>query len=1088
MLGANGAGKSSLLRIMAGVDHDFIGEARPADGIRIGYLPQEPALDPAKDVRGNVDEAVASIRALLTEFDAVSMKFAEPMDDAAMNKLLEYQGDLQTKIDASGAWELDRKIDIAMDALRLPPGDADVTTLSGGEKRRVALCRVLLEQPDLLLLDEPTNHLDAESVAWLERHLAEFPGTVVAVTHDRYFLDNVAQWILELDRGAGIPWKGNYSSWLEQKKNRLATEEKQASSRQRTLERELEWIRMSPRARQAKSKARISAYEALVAEEREARDAGAEILIPAAPRLGDEVVIASGVSKGFGDRLLFENLNFSLPRGGIVGIIGPNGAGKTTLFRMITGEEQPDAGTLKLGGTVKISYVEQSREALNPANTVYQEMSGGEDTLDFGNRQVNARAYCASFGFRGADQQKKVGTLSGGERNRLNLAKLLRTGGNLLLLDEPTNDLDVDTLRALEDALLSFSGCVVVISHDRWFLDRIATHMLAFEGDSEVVWYEGHLLRLRGGLSQAEGRERGSAAPHPVQETGALTRDRSAARQDAAAAPGGRGPGHTRRQPVVELASPGPRPVPLGRRSALAPDPAQPDPVPAGGRSGAARAGRRRPRRSARSWTGSWRGWRASRATSTPGSDGTWPDLREQTRRLLLRRVRAAQLGADLLGRPGRPRRGSLQGRVRSRGPPGRHRSLLPEGLLRPEDPARRVAGGQRRGRGPAPDSGDADAGAGAEAVGRDREHVRPRGARAGLGASGWAGCRSTCSTPISRRTTPTIAPCSTSSTAAAKTCGCGRNGSSAPVACACCAHSGSSRWCGTPTKGMPPSCCWSGCASWWRPARRSMPPSKQVRATSVFTTHTPVPAGHDTFAEEQVAECMGPIWEDLGVSRERLMDLAVNPLHGTGRFHMTVLSIRLSRQVNGVSERHGAVSRTMWTSLWPDRPVDQVPIGAVTNGVHMATWMSNAVMHLLDRHLGADWWTRLDDPPVLDHITQLDAGGALGGARVPQGRAAPVHARGRAAPLRRRLEGGEPGRRRRGPARPGRVHHRVRPAVRDLQAGQPDLQRPGAAAPDAGGSASSGAARRGRQGPSCRHAGQGSPPERLPLHPRSLL
>jgi ATP-binding cassette ChvD family protein len=491
VLGANGAGKSSLLRIMAGVDQDFIGEARPADGIRIGYLSQEPSLDPAKDVRGNVEQAVQPIRDLLTEFEAVSLKFAEPMDDEAMNRLLEHQGDLQTRIDAVGAWELDRKIDIAMDALRLPPGDADVTNLSGGEKRRVALCRVLLEQPDLLLLDEPTNHLDAESVAWLERHLAEFPGTVVAVTHDRYFLDNVAGWILELDRGAGIPWKGNYSSWLEQKKNRLATEEKQASARQRTLARELEWIRMAPRARQAKSKARINAYETLVAEEREARDAGAEILIPAAPRLGDEVVVSTGVAKGFGDRLLFENLNFSLPRGGIVGVIGPNGAGKTTLFRMITGEETPDSGTLKVGSTVSVSYVDQSRAALNADNTVYQEISGGEDALDFGNRQVNARAYCASFGFRGADQQKKVGSLSGGERNRLHLAKLLRSGGNLLLLDEPTNDLDVDTLRALEDALLAFSGCVVVISHDRWFLDRIATHMLAFEGDSEVTWYEG---------------------------------------------------------------------------------------------------------------------------------------------------------------------------------------------------------------------------------------------------------------------------------------------------------------------------------------------------------------------------------------------------------------------------------------------------------------------------------------------------------------------------------------------------------------------------------------------------------------------
>ncbi len=491
VLGANGAGKSSLLRIMAGADQDFQGEARPADGIRIGYLPQEPQLDPDKDVRGNVEEAVAPIRRLLTEFEALSHRFAEPMDDDAMNRLLAQQGDLQTSIEAMGAWELDRTIDIAMDALRLPPGDADVATLSGGERRRVALCRVLLEQPDLLLLDEPTNHLDAESVAWLERHLAEFPGTVVAVTHDRYFLDNVAQWILELDRGAGIPWKGNYSSWLDQKQKRLATEEKQASARQRTLGRELEWIRMSPRARQAKSKARVSAYEALVAEQREARDAGAEILIPAAPRLGDEVVVARDVAKGFGDRLLFERLNFALPRGGIVGVIGPNGAGKTTLFRMITGQEAPDAGELRLGATVLVAHVDQTRESLQGDQTVYQEISGGEDTLDFGNREVNARAYCASFGFRGADQQKLVGSLSGGERNRLNLAKLLRTGGNLLLLDEPTNDLDVDTLRALEEALLAFAGCAVVISHDRWFLDRIATHILAFEGDSEVFWYEG---------------------------------------------------------------------------------------------------------------------------------------------------------------------------------------------------------------------------------------------------------------------------------------------------------------------------------------------------------------------------------------------------------------------------------------------------------------------------------------------------------------------------------------------------------------------------------------------------------------------
>ncbi len=492
VLGSNGSGKSTLLRIMAGVDQEFQGEARPADGVRIGYLPQEPVLDPAKDVRGNVEEAVAPIRALLTEFEALSARFAEPMDDDAMAALLEEQGELQTRIETLNAWELDRTIDIAMDALRLPPGDADVTTLSGGERRRVALCRVLLEQPDLLLLDEPTNHLDAESVAWLERHLAEFPGTVVAVTHDRYFLDNVAGWILELDRGEGIPWEGNYSSWLDQKRRRLATEEKQASARARTLERELEWIRMAPRARHAKAKARISAYEALVAEEGKAQEAGAEILIPRAPRLGDEVVVARDVAKGYGDRLLFEGLNFALPRGGIVGVIGPNGAGKTTLFRMIVGTEEPDAGALTVGATVQLSYVDQSREALEGEHTVYQEISGGEDTLDFGGREVNARAYSASFGFRGADQQKPVRHLSGGERNRLHLAKLLRSGGNLLLLDEPTNDLDVDTLRALEDALLRFAGCIVVISHDRWFLDRIATHILAFEGDSQVFWFEGN--------------------------------------------------------------------------------------------------------------------------------------------------------------------------------------------------------------------------------------------------------------------------------------------------------------------------------------------------------------------------------------------------------------------------------------------------------------------------------------------------------------------------------------------------------------------------------------------------------------------
>ncbi|HVX87472.1 MAG TPA: energy-dependent translational throttle protein EttA, partial [Gemmatimonadales bacterium] len=492
VLGSNGAGKSSLLRIMAGVDKDFQGEARPADGIKIGYLAQEPQLDPAKDVRGNVEEAVAAQRKLLTDFEAISARFAEPMSDDEMTRLLEKQGALQERIDALGLWELDRKIDIAMDALRLPPGDADVTKLSGGERRRVALCRILLEQPDLLLLDEPTNHLDAESVQWLERHLAEFPGTVVAVTHDRYFLDNVAGWILELDRGAGIPWEGNYSSWLDQKRKRLATEEKQASARQKTLERELDWIRMSPRARQAKSKARVTAYEKLLAEEQAAEEREHEILVPPAPRLGDEVVIAKGLVKGFGDRLLIDKLDFALPRGGIVGVIGPNGAGKTTLFRMITGEEKPDAGTLTVGKTVQVSYVDQSREALDAGKTVFEEITGGHESLDFGAKKVNGRAYCTWFGFRGADQQKKVGVLSGGERNRLHLAKLLKSGGNLLLLDEPTNDLDVDTLRALEDALLTFSGCAVVISHDRWFLDRIATHILAFEGESEVVWYEGN--------------------------------------------------------------------------------------------------------------------------------------------------------------------------------------------------------------------------------------------------------------------------------------------------------------------------------------------------------------------------------------------------------------------------------------------------------------------------------------------------------------------------------------------------------------------------------------------------------------------
>jgi energy-dependent translational throttle protein EttA len=492
VLGANGAGKSTLLRIMAGVDKDFLGDARPLPGIKIGYLPQEPMLDSTRDVRGNVLEGVKDQQALLDQFNEISAKFAEPMEDEEMNRLLEKQGNLQERIDALGLWELDHKIDLAMDALRLPPGDADVSKISGGERRRVALCRLLLEQPDMLLLDEPTNHLDAESVWWLERYLAEFKGTVVAVTHDRYFLDNVAGWILELYQGAGIPWEGNYSSWLEQKERRLAQDEKQASARQKTLHRELEWIRMSPRARQAKSKARITAYEELRAESERQQEGTAEILIPVPARLGDEVVVAEGLSKGYGDRLLIDDLSFSLPRGGIVGVIGPNGAGKTTLFRMVTGQEQPDGGLLKVGSTVEIAYVDQSREALDPDNTVYQEISGGQDQLQFGRRTVNARAYCAGFNFRGADQQKKVGTLSGGERNRLHLAKLLKSGGNLLLLDEPTNDLDVDTLRALEEALLSFAGCAVVISHDRWFLDRVATHMLAFEGNSEVVWYEGN--------------------------------------------------------------------------------------------------------------------------------------------------------------------------------------------------------------------------------------------------------------------------------------------------------------------------------------------------------------------------------------------------------------------------------------------------------------------------------------------------------------------------------------------------------------------------------------------------------------------
>ena len=494
VIGSNGSGKSSLLSIMAGVDDGFTGEARLTPGFTVGYLAQEPELDPTKDVLGNVADGVAETKALVDRFNEVCAAMGEP--DADFDKLLAEQAQLQDKIDAAGAWDLERTFEIAMDALRLPPPEAEVATLSGGERRRVALCRLLLSKPDLLLLDEPTNHLDAESVAWLERTLQEYPGTVVAVTHDRYFLDNVAGWILELDRGAGIPWEGNYSSWLEQKQARLAGEDKADRVRQHALERELEWIRMSPRARQSKGKARINAYNDLVAQaESDAADRRADALviaIPPGPRLGDRVVEADGLTKGYGDRLLIDGLSFLLPPGGIVGVIGPNGAGKTTLFRLIVGAETPDAGTLEVGATVQLAYVDQSREELNADATVFDEISGGVDRIVVGNRELHARAYVASFGFAGSDQQKKVGRLSGGERNRVQLAKVLKGGGNVLLLDEPTNDLDVDTLRALEDALVEFPGCAVVISHDRWFLDRIATHVLAFEGDSEVRWFEGN--------------------------------------------------------------------------------------------------------------------------------------------------------------------------------------------------------------------------------------------------------------------------------------------------------------------------------------------------------------------------------------------------------------------------------------------------------------------------------------------------------------------------------------------------------------------------------------------------------------------
>jgi ATP-binding cassette ChvD family protein len=492
VLGLNGAGKSSLLRIMAGEDTEFIGEAFPADGISVGFLPQEPRLDPTKDVLGNVSEGVAETKALLDRYDELNMKLGEDLSPEQMDKVLQEQGRLQDRIDASNAWDIDAQLELAMDALRCPPPDADVTKLSGGERRRVALCRLLLKSPDLLLLDEPTNHLDAESVAWLERFLKEYKGTVVAVTHDRYFLDNVAEWILELDRGSGIPWKGNYSSWLEQKQQRLSQEEKSETKRQKTLQRELEWIRMAPRARQAKGKARLNAYEQLLNEDAAQKLEQVEIYIPPGPRLGDVVVEARALRKAYGDLLLIDDLNFTLPRGGIVGVIGPNGAGKTTLFRLIAGQEKADSGSLRLGDTVQIGYVDQNRDALQAAKSVWEEISGGLDELAIGKRPVASRAYVSWFNFKGPQQQRKVGTLSGGERNRVHLAKLLQRGSNLLLLDEPTNDLDVDTLRALEEALVNYAGCAVVISHDRWFLDRIATHMLAFEGDSRVVWFEGN--------------------------------------------------------------------------------------------------------------------------------------------------------------------------------------------------------------------------------------------------------------------------------------------------------------------------------------------------------------------------------------------------------------------------------------------------------------------------------------------------------------------------------------------------------------------------------------------------------------------
>jgi len=515
VLGLNGAGKSTVLRIMAGEDKEFQGEAYPADGTRIGYLSQDPKLDPGKDVLGNVEMGVAPMRAMLARFDELNEKLGAELSDAEMERVMAEHGRVQDAIDAGGGWDLDKTLELAMDALRCPPPDADVTKISGGEKRRVALCKVLLEKPDMLLLDEPTNHLDAESVAWLERHLAEFPGTVVAVTHDRYFLDNVAQWILELDRGAGIPWKGNYSSWLEQKEARLATEEKQESAKRRALQRELEWVKMAPRARQAKSKARLQAYETLLNDQGpESRNETQEIFIPPGPRLGDVVVRAEHVRKSYGERLLMEDLNFDLPRGGIVGVIGPNGAGKTTLFRMIMGEDTPDAGKLVVGDTVIPSYVDQNRERPDASKTVHDELSGGLEVVTLGKRLIPSRAFCAMFNFKGADQQKRVADLSGGEMNRLHLARTLRKGGNLLLLDEPTNDLDVETLRALEEAVLGFGGCAVIISHDRWFLDRVATHILAFEGDSETVWFEGNFADYEADRKRRLGAE--ADRPHRI--------------------------------------------------------------------------------------------------------------------------------------------------------------------------------------------------------------------------------------------------------------------------------------------------------------------------------------------------------------------------------------------------------------------------------------------------------------------------------------------------------------------------------------------------------------------------------------------